>query len=48
MSRRDTIGITAASGELGSEIVKGTVAMVGKENVVGLADSSEVAKTDAI
>jgi NAD(P)H dehydrogenase (quinone) len=37
MSGRDSIGITAASGQLESEIVKATVAMVGKENVVGLA-----------
>lgn len=31
------IAVTAASGQLGSEIVKATIELVGKENVVGLA-----------
>lgn len=31
------IAITAASGQLGSEIVKATCSLVGKENVIGLA-----------
>ena len=31
------IAVTAASGQLGSEIVKATIEVVGKENVVGLA-----------
>ncbi len=31
------IAVTAASGKLGAEIVKATVSLVGRENVIGLA-----------
>jgi len=38
------IAITAASGQLGSEIVKATVALLSKENVIGLARTPDKAK----
>lgn len=38
------IAITAASGNLGSAIVKATVALVSKENVIGLARTPDKAK----
>ncbi len=38
------IAITAASGHLGTEIVKATVALVSKENVIGLARTPDKAK----
>lgn len=38
------IAITAASGQLGTEIVKATVALVSKDNVIGLARTPEKAK----
>lgn len=38
------IAVTAASGKLGKEIVKATVALVGNENVIGLARTPEKAK----
>lgn len=38
------IAITAASGQLGTEIVKATVALASKENVIGLARTPEKAK----
>lgn len=38
------IAITAASGKLGAEIVKATVALVSKENVIGLARTPEKAQ----
>lgn len=37
------IAITAASGQLGTEIIKATVALLSKENVVGLARTPEKA-----
>lgn len=45
MSRKPTIGITAASGKLGSAIVSATVAIVGKQNVVGLARTPSKAES---
>ena len=38
------IAITAANGQLGTEIVKATVALLSKENVVGLAQTPDKAK----
>lgn len=38
------IAITAASGQLGSEIIKATVALLSKENVIGLARTPGKAK----
>ena len=38
------IAITAASGKLGTEIVKATVSLVGKEHVIGLARTPSKAK----
>jgi len=38
------IAITAASGKLGSEIVKSAVSLVGKENVIGLARTPSKAR----
>ena len=38
------IAITAASGQLGTEIVKATVALLSKENVIGLARTPDKAK----
>lgn len=38
------IAITAASGQLGTEIVKATVALLTKENVIGLARTPDKAK----
>lgn len=38
------IAITAASGQLGSEIVKATVTLLSKENVIGLARTPDKAK----
>ena len=38
------IAITAASGQLGKEIVKATVALLSKENVIGLARTPDKAK----
>jgi len=38
------IAITAASGQLGTEIMKATVALLSKENVIGLARTPEKAK----
>lgn len=39
------IAVTAASGSLGSEIVKAAINIVGKENVIGLARTPEKAKS---
>ena len=39
------IAITAASGQLGAEIVKATVALLAKENVIGMARSPDKAKS---
>ena len=38
------IAITAANGQLGTEIVKATVALLAKENVIGLARTPDKAK----
>lgn len=41
----NTIAVTAASGALGSEIVRATIEIVGRENVVGLARTPAKAKS---
>jgi NAD(P)H dehydrogenase (quinone) len=45
MSGKITVGVTAASGQLGSAIVNATVEIVGKENVVGLARTPSKAES---
>ncbi|TWT67581.1 SDR family oxidoreductase [Allorhodopirellula solitaria] len=45
MQARETIGITAASGQLGSAIVRAAVDTVGKEYVVGLARTPRKAES---
>ncbi|WP_442510474.1 SDR family oxidoreductase [Novipirellula sp. SH528] len=45
MSDKVTIGVTAASGQLGSAIVHAAVDCVGKENVVGLARTPRKAES---
>lgn len=45
MSGNITVGVTAASGQLGSAIVNATVEIVGKENVVGLARTPSKAES---
>jgi NAD(P)H dehydrogenase (quinone) len=42
------IAITAANGQLGSEIVKATVALLSKENVIGLARMPDKAKNSGV
>lgn len=37
MSAQQIVAVTAASGQLGSEIVRATVEIVGKDNVIRLA-----------
>lgn len=43
-----TIAVTAASGALGSEIVKATIEIVGEENVVGLARTPSKAQLPGV
>jgi NAD(P)H dehydrogenase (quinone) len=45
MENKMKIAVTGASGKLGSEIVKALIAVVGAENIVGLARTPENAKS---
>lgn len=45
MSTKNTFAVTAASGQLGSEIVRATAEIVGTENVIGLARTPSKAES---
>lgn len=45
MSNNITVGVTAASGQLGSAIVQAAIKIVGKANVIGLARTPSKAET---
>jgi NAD(P)H dehydrogenase (quinone) len=44
MEKRMKIAVTAASGQLGKEIVKATIALLTRDNVIGLARTPDKAK----